>query len=72
MTTLTEDVVHTQSLQSQVILHKIRKLEVFLASRPTLLMPCLENSLVNVAASHKYDSRKVNETGCSWSLVVLA
>jgi hypothetical protein len=60
---LTQDVVHTQGLQCQVILHKIRKLEIFLAGRPTLLMPCLESNLVNMAAGHKHDGRKVNDAG---------
>jgi hypothetical protein len=47
-------------------------LEIFLAGRPTLLMLCWESNCVNMAAGHIDDSRKVNETGCSCSLVVLA
>jgi hypothetical protein len=63
LTTLAVHVVHTRSLESQVILHRLKETGIFFGGGPTDLMLCLDSSLLMRLKVVPPWGRKATEAG---------
>jgi hypothetical protein len=62
LTTLAWHVVHTCTLESQIVLYKLKETEIFFGERPTNMMLCLDSGLLMQLKVVLMKGKKVTET----------